>query len=402
MQCPTEKLKTAGKTINCQADLEVYLSLVRGRVALLSCWLHFARGDINQNREHMASFVSRVIDYGTVNCHEETRNAHRVVPDSDFVIPELCQLWEQTHVGESKSLEDTYRDYLIFAVELIKPRFATRNIPGTCERNSIESARANRFTSVILTLRAPLPDGFSASRDMERCRDVTDWHCSVAAFLPQVIAEPNSYHPSYLHELLGVDLMDTRDGHYFVTRRILLAVDSVAADEVVRESNANLVTWSQLLAENVATQLEMISAYNRELNYHLTHASSIGRDLHNILDRKREEQLDLEEFYNVAISGNPIFWQHLQIIKKVNGVDDMYGAVVRKLDGLVNMSVLQEQKRFSKIAQWLTVIFGSLGVSTITEAALIYAEQPLEDVVFWTVVSFLATGTAVLVASRLR
>jgi hypothetical protein len=220
--------------------------------------------------------------------------------------------------------------------------------------------------SVVLgAVNSPIPTSFDEGRSFDACKTKFDWHCEAAACIAPLTSSSEAYHPDYLHQLLGEDVMDEKSGHYFISSQRILGLYETGDPASVR---LNLQSWSQHLAETTASQRHLLLSMDADLITGLRLNDTRRFSLSDVLEGQRKKQADLEDFFQVSIAAHPVFAHHLGVAKQANGVEDLYRSVSTKLDALQSTLSLREQRLFTRVTQLLTVVFGSVGVASFLVA----------------------------------
>lgn len=343
------------------ARLELFASIVRCRFLVTSCWLHLdGKGD---------TFAPK--------CLAALLSGAGVSVDrtSPSLVAKLAGEWSNVDEfilrGAQHVLDAPLLDFVSSQPELLE---ATPQYD-------------RRFFGVVAYVSEPSPAGFGKARDLTTCAETVDWHCMAAGVLPVVVGDVHDYHTSYLHSLLGEDLMDSSGGHYFVTRRTVMALTRrQSPDTAAVVQGENLTTWTQLLCENAAMQLGMIRDHTAQIDEALQQRAPAATSVDTLARQQRAAQQDLDEHYNVALGRVDIYWEHLQAIKRVNGLDFLHDGLADKLASLFQLASFNEERALTRGSFTLSVIFGAFGVASVTEAALIHADTS----VLWVI-----TGTAI-------
>jgi len=377
-------------------ELEVYITTTKPDLCILSSWLTVDRPELLRiPPEERASLTVALLRASSVTVR---------LDNSDMQLPRNTRVrarraWRRIPWGKNINLIGVYEAYAGFASALLEPNIVDELyslFSGGAHRQIMLHRSLSSMTSTAsIGLGRPFPIGYETGRLLDRCKTTFDWHCSAASFLADLVVPPSEYHPEYLHEALGVDLMDVKSGHYFISPRRILSVYDV---ETILSTKLNLQSWSQQICETVASQLYLLYMMDSELLLSIRSPNGKILNLSKVLVTQRKKQSDLEEFFNFSVATNPIYARHLDVAKRVNGIGELYDSVNTKLEVLRSTLSLEEQRVFSRIAQVLTVVFGAIGVSNVVVAVLRAIKEGLEGLITGALVGFLVSFVLILMA----
>jgi len=135
-------------------------------------------------------------------------------------------------------------------------------------------------------------------------------------------------------------------------------------------------------------QLGMIRDHSAQLDNELQHNHSVSAQVDALAREQSITQHDLDEHYNVTLSRVDIYWEHLQAIKRVNGLDLLYSGLSEKLAALFQLASFEESRALARSSYTLSAFFGAFALASFTAAVLIYAKVS----VLWVVVATLLSA----------
>lgn len=354
------------------AQIDFFASLVRQRQLVVSMWVHLGGPSGGHISESLSEYSSRIVsligDGSQAEVVSEAGETYSLLGNkrhlpADYAVP----------VGAT--LSDLFQRYTIAAENFFDPLIHIR-APAYLPTRPAGEPDPDRFAGIIAALRELVPGGFNASRDLFACQNENDWHCAAASFLPYILGPADGYFPDYLHQILGKDLIDIKGSHYFIGPRVILALSSTGLhDENGR--HINLLTWTQMLCEIAAIQLDVVRKHNSGLDRFISQAvRGTGRSK-IVYTRKLTAAIDLEEYYNISVSKNPIFWRHLETLKEMSGIVKLQAAVDEKFSAVIDLMAHRERRVLSLLAQVFAVIFGAASLGRfIIDTINLSSEEP--------------------------
>jgi len=375
-------LQQSANTTDVPASLLAFVSLVRSRFICVSVWLSIEDTPPNTDSTALASVLND--RSATVIAREPAE----LLPDHLFghgtTPPVLAGL-------------DLPAAFVEVAITAFGGHIRARG--GTASPHP-----GARFDATVATLRDP-PTGFGAPSSPGAI-DGSDWRCRAAELLPTVRGNAARYHPSYLIDALGTDVMDTSAGHYFLGRRRVLGLLGEADAPVRSRIHTNTVTWTHLLCENASVQLAAIRDHAGLLQQRTeTLERSPSRATRSFTRAQLALYQDFDEAQNIAVSLDPVFWSHQETLKTVSGLSGLASNLLQRSQVITSTSAVQEQSAFAAAAQALTVVAGALTLVTSTIQVAIYAEVATRTVAILAAASaalgaLLGVGLIQLIARR--
>lgn len=342
----------------CEVKVDLFISVVRGRHFVVSMWTHVKADNVNEEETEDSTFSSNSVSLIGEGKLCQIRGIKERKGESFTIFSRKTKDPIGLGVDVGDSLSDLFDKACMVGCDLLWRSIGRRFHRFEEEIKKGEDV-ADIFSGVLVALDSPLPTDFGTSRDLMQCREKRDWHCEAAMFLPYVFSSSKDYFPDYLHELLGRDLVDVNTGHYFLGQRIILSLAEAA--KLDGTTWTNLVTWTQMLCENAAIQVNALFGYNACLDNAIKGLSRRNGLGLMVRSQQWSKNIDLEEFHNISISKNPIFWKHLEYLKDTSGITKLESAVNRKFTAIIELTGHRERRVLAITAMVLTLVFGSIG-----------------------------------------
>ena len=116
----------------------------------------------------------------------------------------------------------------------------------------------------------------------------------------------------------------------------------------------------------------------------------------------KQQILDgLEEYYGAITNANRIGDEVANAAEPLLGIDNLYHAVITRLDAVSFAITTRYQKRMTVLQFWLTLVFGATELGFIASGiATWYYRTELSLVLAWTIGT--AAVAAIIIASLLR
>lgn len=360
-----EVTATSRTVLAARGEMDVHVAILRERFLATTVWLHFDPIPSDVEARHLTSMLGEV---------------DRVQIAGDGITQTLSAIHDEA-----------VESALLLAGSIFARRPTLSATPG---------GQQAAFAGVVADVARPFPPGFGVQRDLVACAETRDWHCAAAELLPPVRSRSSTYHTSYLHELLGEDVMDSVSAHYYISPGLVLSLSSMdgATNPDVR---TNLCTWTQLLCESAALQRQVVAELLRQMDAGLRARHSARGSVSRLIADQWSAQMDLMEYDNVGISRNDVYWRHLRVLQRVSGLDVLQDAVARRREAVMGLAALEESRTVSRSARLLSAIFGTVAVANLTQSSLTHADVGLGAAIGGTVAATLiAAGIAASLVRR--
>jgi len=347
----TEELSTSNGKLKGPLTIEVYLTLMRMRVATLSVWLKIPDTELT---------TDRLVELG------RSRNVRVIVTSPPDWISKVLQ--EKLKENEGVGLNVLCENYRIVVDEIVKEVAKQQRI-----KQAEPYAYVNEYTAYFLhrlNFDVDKSDELSIfSHQLGAIQTETDWWRDATDLSGDLGAE--FHNEKGMREYLGllkyVELM----GSSFSDDR----VDGIAATDA---------WWLEYLW----TLAQTLETYNWTLDI-----GEFSKSSKQELVRVRRGLLaGLQEYYLLRVSNSGDMTMRLEKGKEILGIKKLYDILKAQLQEINTLVAEADDVRTQRAEGLLAIIFSAFGAGSIASTILVGTNLGTTGIVFWTCESTVLAG----------